>query len=194
MPINELENLLACPCINGRTATIIESDPSAITKRVTIEGLKAGFIVMLVDSGRNLTCSKCNRTTSQVVTPLFKTGPNIKAHKLVDAIILAEKAGGKFDVIFLDLKSNSPGGFTAQFVSTECFLAYALHVLKEFHNKSLEIVRTKYVLLQPPVRGGALYKQPIGKVFNKKSTPGDPVRLYRPDQSKLKISEILSCG
>ena len=188
-----LATILDCSCTKGAAtkALIEETDPGAITQKIFVDGLNAGDLVLRIDEARKKKCQRC-QTSYNHVTSLLIEVTNVSAHRLTDAVLLRLRQDGKYDCLYVDLKSTSPSGFESQFKSTGCAIRYVLDVLRTLHGKNLEIQREKFILVQAPTKGSPLFKQPVKQGILTKSTASMPLRIYRKSGGTVLMSELLA--
>lgn len=147
--LQALKDMLACVTYSGdqhSMAKIKESDPSAQLKTVNILAPNGNWFVFAPDEGRGRPAK---------MSPLLAVGGDHQHHRACDAVIAVLK-GDMLRLIFIDLKSSAPGGYTGQFQSTRQFARYLLGLLEEFHEHTFQVeerfilfhtAKTKKILL-----------------------------------------------
>ena len=137
--LQALKNTLACVPYSGDQHTgvkIKEGDPSAKLKTVNILAPNGDWFVFDPDKGRG---------KAALMSPLLAVGGGHQHHRACDAVIVV-LTNGVLRLIFIDLKSASPSGYSGQFQSTRQFTRYLLGLLSEFHGLSFPSVEERFVL------------------------------------------------
>lgn len=165
--LQTLKNTLACVSYSGDMHTgakIKENDPSAKLKTVNIVAPNGDWFVFDPDKGRG---------KAALMSPLLAVGSSHQHHRACDAVIVVLK-DGVLRLIFIDLKSASPSGYSGQFQSTRQFARYLLGLLNEFHALSFQSVEERFVLFHTSdARKVLLNKKPT--VFSCRNRPScDP--------------------
>ncbi len=173
----ELEALcasLACCTYRGDQHTHIlieERDNLAKLKKVTLKVPNGDWFSFDPDNGRG---------SAALMSPLLMTGKGHDHHRACACVILIRRDNG-LTVVYIDLKSGNPVGYTGQFKSTRQFVRYAMGLLSEFHGHTLTLVEERYVVLY----GGK-------SMSIKKTTTAPKVRKTQPD--KPHKQEIINSG
>ncbi|HGO5856366.1 TPA: hypothetical protein ACK3JJ_000993 [Mannheimia haemolytica] len=146
----ELEFLmgsLSCVTYNGKQHTDIqikESDPSAKLKTVNLKTEAGDWFCFSPDEGRK--CKRIhNKSNMVVMSPLLTIDKRFDHHCACDAVIIMKKEG-KLSILYIDLKSGNPTGYSSQFKSSRQFVRYLLGLYSEFRGESLPILEEKYVI------------------------------------------------
>lgn len=165
--LQSLKNTLAHVTYSGNQHTgikIKETDPTAQLKTVNILAPNGDWFVFDPDKGRGRTA---------LMSPLLAAGSNHQHHRACDAVIIVLKES-VLRLIFIDLKSASPSGYSGQFQSTRQFARYLLGLLNEFYGLSFQSVEERFVLFHTAKgRKVLLNKKPT--VFACKNKPScDP--------------------
>lgn len=138
--LEKLQNSLSCTNFRGDKHTHIlieETDRLAKLKKVTLSAPNGDWFSFEPDKGRGKTAK---------MSPLLATGPEHNHHRACDSVIVVCKQR-KLHVLYIDLKSGNPEGYSGQFKSTRQFMRYALGLLDEFYGEPLPIVKERYVVL-----------------------------------------------
>ena len=190
--INRLLEMLSCQCVEGSEehALLEEFDPSAKIKKILLNGLKTGDLVIMMDAGRIRKCTKCKREVSYV-SPFFKLEKGVLAHQLVDTVIFRLRSNGSYDCLYVDLKSTKPSGYKAQFENTQCVIRYFLDVMRTLHNTDIIIEHEQFVLIQAHRMGSSLFKLPIKKYPRRRYASDDPLRIFKKDGDQVMMNELL---
>ena len=187
----ELKSLLSFVSADGANVDHAEiHEPGSPLNKVIIVELEKTHLVMTPDDGRRIPCSssKCNHVTTGIVTPLFNTGPSIKAHKMCDGIV-AHIAGSSIDLVFLDVKAGQRSGVGDQLRCAECFFYYVQRILKVFHDVNMDIKSVQYVVVTLGSR--IPIKQAIG-FDSRGNLKADTPRLVAVDsQNHVRIASLL---
>lgn len=145
--IKYLMSLLSCVSYNGNQHSDIqikESDPSAKLKTVNLKATTGDWFCFSPDEGR-----KCQRLHSKsnlvVMSPLLKIDKIFDHHCACDAVIVI-KHQNKLSILYIDLKSGNPTGYSAQFKSSRQFVRYLLGLYEEFQGSKLSIDNEKYII------------------------------------------------
>lgn len=145
--MKQLKDSLSCITYNGAQHTHIqinETDNAAKLKKATLIVPNGDWFSFDPDGGR-----KCNRIhhpcNAVVMSPLLAIN-NHDHHRACDCVVVVNR-GGQLTVVYIDLKSGNPVGYSGQFKSTRQFIRYALGLLEEFHQEKLNIVDERYVIL-----------------------------------------------
>ncbi|MDD5717298.1 MAG: hypothetical protein PHW64_05790 [Sulfuricurvum sp.] len=124
-------------------ACIEEKDVSAKLKKLTISDLGQGHLVIGLDGGRIMIC---DRKEFALMSPIFRITKDCDHNRACDALLIKEKPGGRCEIAYIDLKSDSPTGYSGQFKSSKCFINYIESLIKTFCDIDIKIEREKYVL------------------------------------------------
>jgi hypothetical protein len=159
-------NSLSCITYQGNKHTHIlieENDRLALLKKVTLLAPNGDWFAFAPDKGRGKTA---------LMSPLLATEAQHDHHRACDCVVVVN-SNGQLTIVYLDLKSGNPIGYSGQFKSTRQFVRYALGLHEEFHKRKLAIVAERYVILY----GG----KPA--LFNKTTTvpKTEKIRKSRPD-------------
>lgn len=140
--ILRLHDSLSCTNYRGDQHTHIvveETDRLATLKKVTLSAPSGDWFSFTPDKGRG-------RGNSAKMSSLLATGPKHHHHRACDSVIIILN-NGRLQVLYIDLKSGNPDGYSGQFKSTRQFVRYALGLLSEFYNETFTAPEERYVVL-----------------------------------------------
>lgn len=162
---------------------IQEHDALARLKKVTLNAPHGDWFSFDPDKGRG---------KSALMSPLLATGSAHDHHRACDCVVMILR-DGKLTVLYIELKSGSPGGYSGQFRSTRQFVRYALGLLKEFHGHALPLAEERYVVLHGGKR--ALINKTTtvprtGKIGT--TQPDKPYKREVPNPGTLYLKELLA--
>ncbi|WP_373746431.1 hypothetical protein [Neisseria dentiae] len=174
--LNYLMDSLSCVTYNGAQHSLIqieEKDPSAKLKKVNLNAGNGNWFCFNPDEGRK--CSHLRRNSNLVLmSPLLKVDSRFDHHCACDAVIFICE-GDNLIVVYIDLKSGNPTGYSSQFKSTRQFVRYLLSLSEEFAGRKISIYEERYIIFY----GGE--NRPL---LNKKTTiPKSNVRQSLPDNA-----------
>lgn len=191
--LDNLKNSLSCVTYNGAQHThvlIEENDAAASLKKVTLHAPAGDWFSFNPDDGRK--CRRLDRKSNLVLmSPLLAVGEH-DHHCACDAVVLVRRVD-KLTVLYIDLKSSNPTGYSKQFKSTRQFVRYALALLTEFHEQKLTIVEERFIILHGG-KGPLLNKTttvPKVKAIGK-TAPNDAYKRHVPDKARLHLKELLA--
>lgn len=185
--LQTLKSTLACVTYSGdkhTNAIIKETDRSAELKTVNIRAPNGDWFVFGPDKGRG---------RSALMSPLLSTGGAHRHHRACDAVIVVLR-NSVLRLIFVELKSGSPSGFSGQFQSTRQFARYLLGLLEEFHALSFRSVEERFVLFRTSkAKKVLLNKRPTVFGGNRRSSidPKEPQRELVRDGVTLYLKQLL---
>lgn len=189
-----LKESLACCEYNGAQHTDIlveEHDPAASLRKVRIIAPKGDWLSLNPDEGRK--CSRIHKTAKGVVvmSPLLAIDRH-DHHRACDSVVVV-KRGEKLTIIYIDLKSGNPVGYSGQFKSTRQFVRYALGLLDEFHGEKLEVEQERYVILYGG-KPALLNKRPTVPAAEGlgKSKPDEAYKRAVSNPATMYLKELLS--
>lgn len=191
MSLAKLDSFLDVACFSGGVGDVYleESDPTSKIRKVKLSGMPANSLLVPLDKARRRKCDGCPRMHNRVVSFLVETQES-KAHRLTDYVLLSLRSDGLYDCYLIEIKSESPTGISSQFMGSKCVVIYLENFLRLQHSEPLEVKRWFFVLIQSPEKGGNFVKPPIGSKNNFQSSAGDPIRLFRNDNSEIKFAEL----
>lgn len=184
---------LNCVTCNGGQHThieIVEHDPSAKLKKVKIIADNGEWFCFSPDEGR-----KCKRLCKgrgpklTIMSPLLSIGSEFYHHCACDAVIFI-KDDKKLSVLYIDLKSNNPTGYSNQFKSTRQFVKYLVSLNNEFNKNNITITEERYIIFHTN-KLLINKKTTIPKPKIKPSSPDDPYKRII-DNSSIYLKELLS--
>ncbi len=132
-------NKLSCVTYSGdkhTNANIKETDPSAKLRTLKITASNGDWFIFSPDKGRG---------EKKLMSPLLAVGGGHQHHRACDAVIVMLKQVG-LQIIFVELKSNSPSGYVGQFQSTRQFTKYIFGLLNEFNNISFPNIEERFIV------------------------------------------------
>jgi hypothetical protein len=185
----EMEKLhasLSCCTYRGDQHThvlIQEHDARAKLKKVRLSAPNGDWFSFDPDKGRG---------KKDLMSPLLATGSTHDHHRACDCVVMIIR-NGRLTVLYIELKSGKPSGYSGQFRSTRQFVRYALGLLEEFHGHALPLAEERYVVLH----GGKpvlLNKTPTVAKTGKIGTtqPDMPYKREVPNPGKLYLKELLA--
>lgn len=185
----EMEKLhasLSCCTYRGdqHAHVLVEDhDAHAKLKKVTLIAPNGDWFSFDPDRGRG---------KKALMSPLLATGSTHDHHRACDCVVMLIR-DGKLTVLYIELKSGNPSGYSGQFKSTRQFVRYALGLLEEFHGHTLPLAEERYVVLH----GGKpvlLNKTPTVAKTGKIGTtqPDRPYKREVPNPGKLYLKELLA--
>jgi len=191
--MNTLKNSLSCVTYNGNQhahVLIEENDASAVLNKVTLGAPIGDWFSFNPDEGRK--CKRLDKKSKLVLmSPLLAVGEH-DHHCACDAVVVVRQEN-KLTVLYIDLKSGNPTGYSKQFQSTRQFVRYALSLLTEFHAKKLTIDEERFIILH----GGK--NTPINKTTTVprvgiigKTAPDNAYKRNVPNKAKLYLKELLA--
>lgn len=138
--MEKLRDSLACIGYNGAQHSHIlieETDVAAKLKKVTLSAPKGDWLSFNTDKGRG---------KAALMSPLLATGKKHDHHRACDCVVVVNR-NQQLTIVYIDLKSGNPTGYSGQFKSTRQFVRYVLGLLEEFYQKKLTITDERYVIL-----------------------------------------------
>jgi hypothetical protein len=117
-------------------ANIDEAGTKTGLQRVTITDLPNDTLVFQIDASRG---------RAGLMSPLFQAS-TFGHNKACDAFIIQRTDSG-WICHFIDLKSNNPSGYSAQFKSTRCFWLYLKELLESFGSCQKMDVSENYLVI-----------------------------------------------
>ena len=124
------------------------------------------------------------------MSPLLATGVH-DHHRACDSVIVIN-TNGALTVVYIDLKSGNPIGYTGQFKSTRQFFRYAIGLLDEFHQDKLTIADERYVVFYGGKRPLINKTTTVPKI--EKITKSKPDKAYKREvtnPAQLYLKELL---
>lgn len=137
--MKQLHDSLTCITYNGVQHTHIlieETGAEAKLKKVTLSAPNGDWLSFDPDAGRG---------KAALMSPLLAVGAH-DHHRACDCVIVVNRQS-QLTIVYVDLKSGNPVGYSGQFKSTRQFVRYALGLLEEFHQEKLTIADERYVIL-----------------------------------------------
>ena len=186
MAMEGLHASLSCCTARGDQHThvlIQEHDAQATLKKVSLYAPNGDWFSFGPDKGRGKTA---------LMSPLLATGGAHAHHRACDCVVMILR-DGKLTVLYIELKSGNPSGYSGQFRSTRQFVRYALGLLKEFHGHVLPLAEERYVVLHSG-KSALLNKTPTvprtGKIGA--TQPEKPYKREVPNPGRLYLKELLA--
>lgn len=181
----KLKDSLTCITYNGAQHTHIlveEADVLATLKKVTLSAPNGDWLSFDPDKGRG---------RPAIMSPLLATGAH-DHHRACDCVVVVNR-NGQLTLLYIDLKSGNPVGYSGQFKSTRQFVRYALGLLEEFHQEKLAIAEERYVILYGG-KPALLNKTTTVPKFEKmgKSKPDAAYKREVSNPARLYLKELLS--
>ncbi len=178
---------LSCCTYNGGQhihVLIEENDVSAKLKKVTLLASNGDWFSFNPDKGRGRDAK---------MSPLFAVGAAYDHHRACDCVTIINNEG-KLRVLYIDLKSGNPVGYSNQFKSTRQFVRYAIGLLEEFHGTKFTLTEERFVVLYGGGKAPLLNKTPtVPKMQKIRATlPEKPHKREVPDNAKLYLKELLA--
>ncbi|WP_295653696.1 hypothetical protein [uncultured Haemophilus sp.] len=174
----ELEYLmrsLSCVTYNGAQHSDIQINESDSLAKLKVVNIKAGngdWFCFSPDEGRK--CKKIHSKSNMVImSPLLTIGEGFDHHCACDAVIFIKKDNG-IVIIYIDLKSDNPTGYSPQFKSARQFIRYLIGLHEEFQKSKLSIIEERYIVLHSGKRSflnksTTIKKDKIGKTYPDKA-------------------------
>jgi len=184
--LQQLHELLSCCTYNGAQHThvlINETAAAANLKRVTLSAPTGDWFSFDPDKGRGKTAQ---------MSPLLATGAPHDHHRACDCVVLINR-DGQLTVLYVELKSGNPVGYSGQFKSTRQFVRYALGLLEEFYGTKLTLTEERFVVLYGG-KPALLNKTTTVPKFEKigKTKPDKAYKREVPQPANLYIKELLA--
>lgn len=110
------------------------------------------------------------------MSPLLKIDSQLKHHCGCDAVLFFRK-NEKLIVVYMDLKSGNPIGYSNQFKSTRQFVRYLVSLHEEFVGTTISIDEERYVIFY----GGVL------SLRKTTTTPKSNIKQSKPDDAYLRF-------
>jgi hypothetical protein len=184
--LQKLHDSLSCCTYNGAQHThvlIKETDPAAKLKSVTLSAPAGDWFSFDPDKGRGKAAQ---------MSPLLATGAAHDHHRACDCVIFINR-GGQLVVLYVDLKSGNPVGYSGQFKSTRQFVRYVLGLLAEFHGTHLPLAEERFVVLyggKPALLNKTTTVPKLEKIG--KTQPDKPHKREVSQPAKLYLKELLA--
>lgn len=183
MPFSEmfeyLMNSLSCVTYNGAqhsSIIISEKDCQAKLKKVKIKANSGNWFCFSPDDGRKF---KVGSKVLTLMSPLLICENGYHHHCACDAVIIMENEN-KLNIIYIDLKSNNPTGYSNQFKSTRQFVRYLLSLQEEFQENRFDIENERYII----------FFNELGYPKKRTTTPKHGSKVSKPDKAcKIPIKE-----
>jgi hypothetical protein len=185
----EMEKLhasLSCCTYRGDQHThvlIQEHNAQAKLKQVRLNTPNGDWFSFDPDKGRG---------KKALMSPLLATGSAHDHHRACDCVVVILREG-KLTVLYIELKSGNPSGYSGQFKSTRQFVRYALGLLKEFHNQALPLAEERYVVLhggKPAPLNKTTTVPKAGKIGT--TQPDKPYKREVSNPGTLYLKELLA--
>lgn len=184
--MEDLHASLSCCAYRGDQHThvrIQEHDDLAKLKKVTLIAPNGDWFSFDPDKGRG---------KSALMSPLLTTGGTHDHHRACDCVVMILR-DGRLTVLYIELKSGNPVGYSGQFRSTRQFVRYALGLLKEFHGHVLTLAEERYVVLhggKPALLNKTTTVPRTGKIGA--TEPTKPYKREVPNPGNLYLKELLA--
>lgn len=192
--VQKLLSMISRVNYNGAQHTNIiieENDSSAQLRKIKINAPNGNWFVFDPDEGRKCKYIK-PRTNLVIMSPLLKIG-EYEHHKACDAVIVI-KRDSELTVLYIDLKSGNPQGYSGQFKSTRQFVRYALGLLEEFYKEKLTISNERYFIFYGGKPKTSINKKPFTPEFKnlRSSKPDDACKLEVSNNEILYLKALLA--
>ena len=183
--LQQLHDSLSCCTYNGAQHThvlIKETATEAKLKSVTLLAPTGDWFSFDPDKGQG---------KSRQMSALLATGAGHNHHRACDCVVLVNR-GGQVKVLYVDLKSGNPDGYSGQFKSTRQFVRYALGLLEEFHGAKFTLAEERFVVLYggKPALLNKTTTVPKLEKFGK-TQPNKPLKREVPQPARLYLKELL---
>lgn len=185
--LQKFTDSLSCCTYNGAQhihVMIEETDASAKLTKVTLLASNGDWFSFCPDKGRGRAAK---------MSPLFTVGPGHDHHRACDSVTIINDSG-KLRVLYIDLKSGNPVGYSGQFKSTRQFVRYAIGLLEEFHGTKFTLAEERFVVLYGGGKAPLLNKKPtVPKMERIRATrPDKPYKREVSDKARLYLKELLA--
>ena len=183
--LQRLSDSLSCCTYNGGQHShvlIEEHDTLAKLRKVTLSAPNGDWFSFAPDRGRG---------RAAVMSPLLAVGAAHDHHRACDSVVILNR-GRELTVLYIDLKSGSPTGYSGQFKSTRQFVRYALGLLEEFHAIRLILAEERYVVLyggKPTLLNKTPTVPKTPKIW--RTRPDKPHKREVPNGARLFLREFL---
>ena len=184
--LQQLYDSLSCCTYNGGQHThvlIKETDPEAKLKSVTLIAPAGDWFSFDPDKGRGKAAQ---------MSPLLATGSAHDHHRACDCVVLVNR-GGQLTVVYMDLKSGNPVGYSGQFKSSRQFMRYVLGLLEEFHGVKLTLAVERFVVFyggKPALLNKTTTVPKLEKLG--KTQPDKPYKCEVPQPARLYLKALLA--
>lgn len=187
LELQKLNDSLSCCTYNGAQhihVLIEENDAMAKLKKVTLLASNGDWFSFNPDQGRGKAAK---------MSPLFTVGPGHDHHRACDSVTIINNEG-RLRILYIDLKSNNPVGYSGQFKSTRQFVRYAVGLLEDFHGVKFVLAEERFVVLHGGGKPPLLNKTPtVPKMERIRTTqPDKPYKRQVPNNAKLYLRELLA--
>ena len=186
LQLQKLMDSLSCCTYNGAQhcdVLIEETDALAKLRKVTLQAGSGNWFAFCPDKGRG---------PQAQMSPLLAIGRVHDHHRACDCVVVICN-GAKLTVLYVDLKSGNPVGYSNQFKSTRQFVRYALGLLEEFHENPLQLEREQYVVLFGGAKPLPIQKRTtVPKLLTTgKTLPDQAYKREVPNGARLYLRELL---
>jgi hypothetical protein len=134
-------------------AQLREDDPSAKLKKLTLTDLDKNILCLIPDQGRKVKNSD-NQIVTVCMSPLFSLTGTHGHNRACDGLVLREHENGLCDLVYIELKSDSPSGYEGQFKSTYCFVRYLYELLEQLCDVKMQIGKERFVVFHTDKNDG----------------------------------------
>lgn len=194
--IDKLKELLDSKVIladgsNVAHAQLREDDPSAKLKKLTLTDLDKNILCLIPDQGRKVT-SKNRKPVAVCMSPLFSVTGIHDHNRACDGLLLRENENGKCDLVYIELKSDSPSGYEGQFKSTYCFVRYLYELLEQLCDVKMQIGTERFVVFHTDKNDGkkSVKKRGTRSQARTSNQPDNPDKHIVHDDTKISIFNI----
>lgn len=188
----KLQNSLSCCTFNGGQHSHIlikEDDASAKLKKVTLLAAGGDWISFNPDEGRK--CKRLDKKSNLVLMSPLLSIDGHEHHRACDCVVVVNR-NGSLTILYIDLKSANPIGYSGQFKSTRRFVRYAIDLQAEFHESDLKIAEEKYVIIYGGQKRLIGKKTTVQKLNSAtKSRPDAARKIEVENASKLYLKQLL---
>lgn len=158
---------------------ITESDRKAKLKKITLN----------IDSGNWFSMHPGGRKAPLKMSDLLVMSCHYKHHCSCDCVIIKDTGNNQLDITYLDLKSNNPSGYEAQFKSMRQFIQYAINLIEEFKSYKFQIYKERFVIIHT---NGASISKTTSTPQRKNTAPNNALKIAVQNSGELSIKQIFS--
>ena len=147
--LEAIKKLLSCVQADGSQVSHViveEKDIKAKLKKLTISELGSNILVLATDEGRK-------RNNSVCMSPLFADDGEYDQNRACDVVFIKMSEQG-YHICYVELKSDTPGGYESQFISTKCFMDYVISLSERLCAQPITIFRERYVVFHTDSKDG----------------------------------------
>lgn len=182
--MDALKALLGCIHSDGEKvsdAYIEEKQQEAKLKKLHLSGITLGMLLIATDEGRKLGKAVC-------MSPLFRLNGKYDQNCACDAVLVRKVETG-CELYYIELKSDSPSGYSGQFKSTRAFMRYTFDLMKELCSVHSEIVRERFIVFHTDSRDATRR----GKKQKTRFSPKDANAPESPEMLCVRNGDTVRC-